>query len=58
MFKDLNQQSYIAWVLLLVTVLSSAMVPPWLMTIKADKLLRVSWKCFLQCFTVAPFVLY
>lgn len=34
------------------------MVPPWLMTIKADKLLRISWKCLFHLIMLIPFVLY
>jgi hypothetical protein len=34
------------------------MVPPWLMSIKAETFLRISWKCMLQCVTMVPFVLY
>lgn len=34
------------------------MIPPWLMTIKADKLLRISWKCLMHLIMITPFVLY
>ena len=39
-------------------VVSSAMIPPWLMSIKANKLLRISWRCLLQLVILTPFVLF
>ena len=57
-FKHLSQQHYLSWVILLYSVVSSAMIPPWLMSIKADKLLRISWRCLLQLIIIIPFVLF
>lgn len=47
-----------AWVILLYSVCNAAMIPPWIMSIKATKLLRISWRFLLQSFMVVPFVLY
>ena len=57
-FKYLSQQNYLSWIVLLYSVISSAMIPPWLMSIKANKLLRISWRCLLQLFILVPFVLF
>lgn len=34
------------------------MIPGWIMNIKANKVLRISWRFFMQVFMVIPFVLY
>lgn len=34
------------------------MIPPWIMSIKATKLIRICWRFLLQSFMVVPFVLY
>jgi hypothetical protein len=34
------------------------MIPGWIMSIQANKLLRKSWRFFMQAFMVIPFVLY
>lgn len=34
------------------------MIPPWLMSIAANKLLRISWRCTLHLLILIPFVLF
>ena len=34
------------------------MIPPWIMNIEANKLLRISWRFVLQALMIIPFVLY
>lgn len=34
------------------------MIPGWIMNIKANKLLRISWRFLMQSIMVIPFVLY
>jgi hypothetical protein len=50
--------SVLAWIILLYSVLNAAMIPAWIMNIKATKLLRISWRFLLQALMVIPFVLY
>jgi len=50
--------SRIAWLILLYTVTSSAMIPGWIMNIKATKLLRQCWRFLMQALMVIPFVLH
>jgi hypothetical protein len=57
-FKYMSQQHYLSWLVLLYSVISSAMIPPWLMSIKANKLLRISWRSLLQLLILFPFVLF
>jgi hypothetical protein len=39
-------------------VCNAAMIPAWIMSIKATKLLRISWRFLLQAIMVIPFVLH
>lgn len=50
--------SRIAWLILLYSVSTGAMIPGWIMNIKANKLLRISWRFLMQSIMVIPFVLY
>lgn len=34
------------------------MIPGWIMNIKANKMLRISWRFLMQAIMVIPFVLY
>lgn len=49
---------HLAWFILLYSVCNAAAIPPWIMSIKATKLIRISWRFLLQSFMVIPFVLY
>ena len=50
--------SRIAWIILLYTICSSAIVPGWIMNIKANKFLRQLWRFLMQALVVLPFVFY
>ena len=54
----MSQQNYLSWIVLLYSVVSSAMIPPWLMSIKANMLLRISWRSLLQLLIILPFLLF
>jgi len=36
-----------AWILLLFSILNSALIPTWIMNIPADKYLRITWRFFM-----------
>jgi TRAP-type mannitol/chloroaromatic compound transport system permease small subunit len=57
MFEQISG-SRLAWVILMYSVVSGAMIPGWIMNIQANKLLKISWRFFMQSFMVIPFVLY
>jgi hypothetical protein len=50
--------SWLAWVILLYSVINSSIIPGWIMNIQATKLLRIAWRFLLQSVIVIPFVLY
>lgn len=35
---------YVAWCILFYSAFNNAMMPPWIMNIKAEKYLRISWR--------------
>ncbi len=43
---------------MLYSVTTGAMIPGWIMNIKANKMLRISWRFLMQSIMVIPFVLY
>lgn len=56
-FKKLTG-GHLAWVILLYSVCNAALIPPWIMSIKATKLIRICWRFMLQACMMVPFVLY
>jgi hypothetical protein len=57
MFEQISGSS-VAWLILLYTVSSSAVVPGWIMNIPATKFVRIAWRFVMQALIVIPFVLY
>jgi len=49
---------HLAWIVLLYSVCNAAIMPAWIMSIKANKILRISWRFLLQAIFMIPFVLY
>lgn len=49
---------HMAWIILFYYVCNSAIMPAWIMSIKANKILRISWRFLFQAFFMIPFVLY
>lgn len=47
-----------AWIILFYSVCNSAMVPPWIMRINANKYLRIAWRFFMQSLIMIPFAMY
>lgn len=47
-----------AWIILFYYVCNSAIMPAWIMSIKANKILRISWRFLFQAIFMIPFVLY
>lgn len=50
--------SLTAWFILCYYCLNNALIPPWIMSIDAEKYLRVSWRNLLQAIFLIPFVMY
>jgi hypothetical protein len=50
--------SRLAWIILLYSVCNSAMIPGWIMNIKATKLMRQCWRFLMQALVVIPFLLF
>jgi TRAP-type mannitol/chloroaromatic compound transport system permease small subunit len=57
LFEEISG-SRIAWLILLYSVTTGAMIPGWIMNIDATKYLRISWRFFMQSLMMIPFVLY
>lgn len=57
MFEQITG-SHIAWLILLYSVTTGAMIPGWIMNIEANKYMRICWKFMLQALTIIPFVMY
>lgn len=47
-----------AWLILLYTVASGAIIPGWIMTIGATKFMRQAWRFLMQVFFTIPFMMY
>ncbi len=47
-----------AWLILFYSVCNSAMIPAWIMNIKANKYLRIAWRFFMQSLIMIPFAMY
>lgn len=56
-FEELSG-GHLSWIILIYSVCNAAMIPAWIMSIKATKLLRISWRFMLQAVMIIPFVLY
>jgi hypothetical protein len=49
---------HLAWIILLYSVCNAAIMPAWIMSINANKILRISWRFMLQAIFMIPFLLY
>lgn len=57
MFEEISG-SRLAWLILLWSVTTGAIIPGWIMNIPANKVLRISWRFVMQVPMMIPFVLY
>lgn len=55
-YQNINQ--YLAWFLVFYATINGACIPPWIMSIPAEKYIRISWRFFMQSFMMIPFLLY
>ncbi|CAD8092366.1 unnamed protein product [Paramecium primaurelia] len=49
---------YLAWAIIFYASFNNAMMPPWIMTIPAEKYLRIAWRFLLQGIFLIPFIMY
>ncbi|EAR82509.1 transmembrane protein, putative (macronuclear) [Tetrahymena thermophila SB210] len=49
---------YLAWFLVFYATINAACIPPWIMSIPAEKYLRIAWRFFMQAVMMIPFLLY
>ncbi|CAD8202136.1 unnamed protein product [Paramecium pentaurelia] len=49
---------YLAWGIIFYASFNNAMMPPWIMTIPAEKYLRIAWRFLLQGIFLIPFIMY
>lgn len=47
-----------AWILLFYFAVNGAFIPPWILSIPAEKYLRIAWRFFMQAMLLIPFVMY
>ena len=49
---------YLAWFLVFYATINGACIPPWIMSIPAEKYMRISWRFFMQTVMMIPFLMY
>ena len=58
--KPLSERLPVAlqWFFIFYATINNSLIPAWIMSIPAEKYLRISWRFFMQALLIIPFCMY